>query len=634
MNTSGEQRGLHEQISVVAALDPDRPSLGTIQGDWLTRAAVNTAWRSIATALTGRGIRHGDAVAVVLPNGIAMALAFLGSSAAGVCAPLNPNLAPQEFDFYLDDLGARAAIVLAGTDHPVRAIAQQRGVTLLELVCAPESPAEPESQPAPDRGDANKSSEPEPKLARDTFQITGSRLPFAPTPPKFASNIGLVLHTSGTTARPKIVPLTHENLAASARNIATTLELSNADRCGNIMPLFHIHGIMAALAAPLTAGSSVVCSPGFGAPEVLRWFEQQRVTYTTAVPTMLQSIVAQARLHPEHVPQPALRFVRSSSAALPPTVMRELQSLLHTKVVEAYGMTEAAHQMCSNPLVAGAQVEGSVGLAAGPQVAIMDAGGALLPADTIGEIVIRGDNVMTGYASDDPAINEWAFTDGWFRTGDQGTIDAGGYVRLTARLKEIINRGGEKIAPREVDEVLLQHPGVAQALCFAVPDSRLGEQIAAIVVLATATNPATGVPTEGDLREFVAERLAAFKVPRRVVIATQIPTGPTGKLQRIGLAERLGLHDLEMSACELDPTAPGNAVEELVHGWWSELLGIETISIHSHFLDVGGDSLLAAKLLGRVTSELGIAISMITFFDAATIAAQSALIAVDLLASE
>jgi acyl-CoA synthetase (AMP-forming)/AMP-acid ligase II len=301
------------------------------------------------------------------------------------------------------------------------------------------------------------------------------------------------------------------------------------------MPLFHIHGLMAALLSSLLAGASVCCTPGFNALQFFAWLDGEKPTWYTAVPTMHQAILSRAARNQEIIDAANLRFVRSSSASLPPQVMGELEATFRAPVIEAYGMTEASHQMTSNPLPPRPRKVGTVGIAIGLDVAIMDKEGNLLPPNTTGEIVIRGRNVTPGYENN-PQANAENFTNGWFRTGDQGIQDEDGYLTITGRLKEIINRGGEKISPREVDEVLMDHPAVQQAVTFAMPHPKLGEEVAAAVVLRDGAEA-----TERDIRDFAAERLAPFKVPRKVLILTEIPKGPTGKLQRIGLAEKLGL---------------------------------------------------------------------------------------------
>jgi acyl-CoA synthetase (AMP-forming)/AMP-acid ligase II len=301
------------------------------------------------------------------------------------------------------------------------------------------------------------------------------------------------------------------------------------------MPLFHIHGLIAGVLAPLSAGSQVFCTPGFNALKFFGWMDEAKPTWYTAVPTMHQAILSRAGKNADVIKRHPLRFLRSSSSSMPPQVIRELEEVFGAPLIEAYGMTEATHQMASNPLPPKARKPGAVGLAAGPEVAIMGDDGSLLPAGGIGEIVIRGANVTRGYENN-PKANAEGFTNGWFRTGDQGTMDADGYLSLTGRLKEIINRGGEKVSPREVDEILMDHPAVAQVVCFGMPHPKLGEEVAAVVVLRDG-QPAT----ERELQAFVSTRAADYKVPKKILFMDEIPKGATGKLQRIGLAQKLGL---------------------------------------------------------------------------------------------
>jgi acyl-CoA synthetase (AMP-forming)/AMP-acid ligase II len=299
--------------------------------------------------------------------------------------------------------------------------------------------------------------------------------------------------------------------------------------------MFHIHGLIAGLLAPLAAGGEVFCTPGFNGLKFFGWMKEARPTWYTAVPTMHQTILARAANNIDVIEANPLRFLRSSSSSMPTRVIAELEAVFKAPLIEAYGMTEAAHQMASNPLPPAKRLPGSVGLAAGPEVQIMDVQGNLLAPGETGEVVIRGENVTLGYENN-PKANAEAYTHGWFRTGDQGSLSTDGYLTLTGRLKEIINRGGEKISPLEVDEVLMAHPAVLQVVTFAMPHPKLGEDVASVVVLREGQQA-----SEGDLREFVAGRLADFKVPRKVLFMEEIPKGATGKLQRIGLAAKLGL---------------------------------------------------------------------------------------------
>jgi acyl-CoA synthetase (AMP-forming)/AMP-acid ligase II len=301
------------------------------------------------------------------------------------------------------------------------------------------------------------------------------------------------------------------------------------------MPLFHIHGLIAAVLSSLAAGGSVFCTPSFNALRFFQWLTEAKPSWYTAVPTMHQAILARAARNEEALAAAKLRFIRSSSASLPAQVMAELEATFRCPVIEAYGMTEAAHQMASNRLPPGQRKAGSVGASAGPELAVMAPDGALLQPGEPGEIVIRGPNVTAGYAKN-PEANAAAFAFGWFHTGDQGVLDEDGYLRVTGRLKEIINRGGEKISPLEVDDVLMDHPDIAQCVTFAMPHDRLGEEVAAAIVLREGRSA-----SESEIRTFASGRLADFKVPRRIVILDDIPKGATGKLQRIGLAAKLGL---------------------------------------------------------------------------------------------
>lgn len=501
-------------LELIEAQDAQAPAIGDTANRGLSFGELARQARQTGADLAAAGIGRGDRVAIVLPNGPAMASCFLSVAAFATTAPLNPAYKRDEFAFYLEDLDARALVVARGEDGPAVAEAQARGIPVLDLAEDPDRPAAFALQP------------------RQRMEGAG-----AAANPAQADDIALILHTSGTTSRPKMVPLSHRNVTASARHIATTLALGPADRCLNVMPLFHIHGLIGAVLASVAGGAAVACSPGFNALRFFAWLQEAAPTWYTAVPTMHQAILSRAGRNAEAIAGARLRLVRSSSASLPRPVLEALEETFKAPVIESYGMTEASHQMTSNPLPPKTRKPGSVGVAAGPEVAVMGADGTLLPAGSEGEVVIRGPNVTGGYLAN-PEANATAFTNGWFRTGDQGVIDQDGYLTITGRLKEIINRGGEKIAPREVDDVLMEHPAVAQAVTFAVRHSALGEDVAAAVV---AAEGAKADPAE--LRRFCGERLAAFKVPREILVVEEIPKGATGKLQRIGLARLLGLEE-------------------------------------------------------------------------------------------
>ena len=453
-----------------------------------------------ADGLAELGLGRGDRIALVIPNSPETIVMFLAAATTGTAAPLNPAYKEDEFRFYLEDTEARALVV------------------------------------PPGRGEAARRALP-PAAVLVEARLEGTRVVFESGSRRDSSrsasapddeDVALVLHTSGTTSRPKLVPLRQRNLSASAENIARTYRLTAEDVAMCVMPLFHIHGLMASTMATLASGGTVVLPPGFDAMTFWPSLRAHAATWYSAVPTMHQMLLLRNRGE-----RPAgaerLRFIRSSSSALSPETMRELESRLGAPVLEAYGMTEAAHQMASNPLPPGDRRPGTVGVETGIRIAVMSEGAELLPAGDRGEVVIQGPTVIDAYANNAEA-NSKSFTDGWFRTGDQGFLDGDGYLSLVGRLKEMINRGGEKIAPREIDDVLLQHPAVAEAVAFGAPHPSWGEEVAAAVVL-------KGQATEKELIAFARDRLADHKVPKKLYLVEQIPRTATGKIQRRSVAE-------------------------------------------------------------------------------------------------
>lgn len=571
----------------------EKLALTATNHDGLTYAELLREITDTVKVLNDLGIGHSDRVALVMTNGLPMAVAFLAIATAATCAPMNPALRQQEFESIFTDLKPKALVVERGADTTALAAAKGASIPIIEWSLA-----------SPD------------EFIRCSVQgeITApaTQLGFARP-----DDVALMLFTSGTTARPKLVPLTHANLMASACNIAATFQLAPEDRCLNIMPLFHIHGLVGGLLAPLVTAGSVVCPPGFLAPLFFDWLRDFQPSWYSAVPTMHQAILARAQGNLEIIQNHPLRFIRSSSAAMPARVMENLENIFNAPVIESYGMTEASHQMASNPLPPGCRKPGSVGVAAGPEVAIMDEAGNLQPAGVIGEVAIRGANVMHGYANNS-AANAEAFTRGWFRTGDQGYLDTEGYLFLTGRIKELINRAGEKISPREIDDILLAHPAVEQAVTFAVAHPTLGEEVAAAVVLRRGTNTTTW-----ELMEFAAKKLADFKVPRQIAIVDEIPKSPTGKLQRIGLGAKLGIATAEQptSRDAINYEEPKTEMEEQITEVWKKVLRLERIGRGDNFFNIGGDSVLATQVVSRMRKELRRHISLTIMFAAPTVAA-------------
>jgi|ERR1700675_2747941 oxalate---CoA ligase len=456
----------------------------------------------MARTLAAAGVVHGDRVAIALPNGLPMIVSFLAACMAGAAAPLNPAYKHDEFNFYLGDTDAKV------------------------LIC-PEHGGEEASRAATDCGIPVLTALTD---AHGAVHLHGPYEKAAATAPT-KKDVALVLHTSGSTGRPKRVPLRHVNLLVSAQNIAHTYVLTPEDVSLCVMPLFHVHGLVASMLATLLSGGTVVVPKKFEALAFWRIVKEYNVTWYSGVPTIHQLLLARAGSHGRPVGAESLRFVRSCSTSLAAEIMHKVEELLGVPLLEAYGMTEAAHQMTSNPLPPRAHKPGSVGVPAGPQISIVDDHGHHLRTERRGEIVVRGPNVFSGYENDQGA-NATSFTDGWFRTGDEGFLDQDGYLHLTGRLKEQINRAGEKISPHEIDRVLLRHPAVSEAVTFGFAHPKLNEEVAAAVVLREPVS-------ESVLLKYCGERLAEFKCPKKLFFVEFIPLTATGKVRRNAVAAAL-----------------------------------------------------------------------------------------------
>jgi acyl-CoA synthetase (AMP-forming)/AMP-acid ligase II len=568
---------------------PDAPAILAPGRATLSYGRLYQHIDKMGRTLRAMGIGRNDRVALVLPNGPEMAVASLTVEAWAVCAPLNSAHGAEELDRYFADLRPLALIIEAGIDSPARHLARSRGIRIVEISTAED-------------------------VGAGLFTFTGHHGSTPSDPSVSPDDVALLLPTSGTTSRPKIVPLTHANICTSAYSSCAALALKETDRCLNLMPLFHGHGLIGNVVTSLAAGASVVCTPGCDANSFFGWLTTFKPTWYSAVPTMHQAILAQAQRHREPAAGHGLRFVRSGSAPLPPRIFAELEQTFETSVIEVYGMAEAASSLVTcNPLPPRRRKVGSVGVPVSLDVAIMDDSGTLMLHGQTGQVVIRGASVMSGYYRD-PTASQAAFVGDWFKTGDQGFFDDDGYLFLVGRSQEIINRGGEKIAPREVEEVLLEHPAVTEAVTFAVPHPTLGKDVASAVVLV----PDASV-TANDLRQFVVGRIADFKVPRQVLIVSELPKGLTGKVQRVGLAEKFGL----TSGIDMPQpfAAPRTPLEKMLAGCWAEVLQLERFGIHDDFFALGGDSLSVVHVLSRVYEITHFEIEVSRFFEAPTIAA-------------
>jgi acyl-CoA synthetase (AMP-forming)/AMP-acid ligase II len=456
---------------------------------------------AVAASLNQFGLRRGDRIAMALPNGLETIVSFLAASTVGTAAPLNPAYTVDEFKFYLADTGARALIVPPTNCDEARAAA---GDQVLLIEAHLDGDGRVQLSAARNADAAGTSGYPNP------------------------DDIALILHTSGTTSRPKRVPLSHANLMTSSRNVAATYRLTPEDVSLCVMPLFHVHGLVASTFGALLTGGTVVVAPRFNPLSFWSTVRDHRVSWYSAVPTIHQVLLARTKAGARPSGAEHLRFIRSCSAALPPQMMADVEERFGAPILEAYGMTEAAHQMSSNPLPPDKRKPGSVGCGTAVSIAILNKGGDLLPAGRTGEVSIKGPNVFSGYEGN-PEANATSFSNGWFRTGDQGFLDSEGYLTLVGRIKELINRGGEKISPREIDEALLTHPAVAEAVCFGIADKVYGEEVAAAVVL-------SGSATEAELIAHCRSSLSEFKCPKVIYLVEAIPRTATGKIQRRNVA--------------------------------------------------------------------------------------------------
>lgn len=563
----------------------ERPAHAAILTPGRQPLDYQTLWeqvRYVVNYLQSRGLERNDRVAIVLPNGGSMAVALLSVISAYTVAPLNPAYTAVEYEYYLRNMRASAILTQKGMETPIRDVAALLGIPVFDIV--------------PDNAisgifkfvDLNNA-------VLDDADYAG------------AGDIALVLFTSGTTSKPKLVLLTQKNYTYSARNMALSCKLMPDDRCLNVMPLFHAHAIMSSLSSSIFAGASIICTSGFDSDVFFTCLAEFKPSWYTSVPTIHQSIINLADKYEREMRSCVLRFVRSASSPLPLRVIHSLESLFNTPVIECYGMTEACSQIASNPLPPLQRKPLSVGLATGCEIAIHDDDKQPVLAGEKGEIVVRGQNITSGY-EDNPEANKQAFRDTWFYTGDQGYIDEDGYLFITGRIKEIINRGGQKVTPQEVERRILEHPVVQQAVVFALPHETLGETVGAAIVLEQGTSL-----EERQLQKHLSKTLTSFKIPSRVFVLDEIPKGPTGKVQRIGLGEKL-LRDYQI------PFQPiKTSVERQIADMWKALLKHDQIGREDNFFDLGGNSLLLTELHHHLEATFQIRLDLIELFEYPTL---------------
>lgn len=537
--------------------DPGAPALLSLGHAPLSHGELFDHSRAVATFLLQAGVPRGAAVIVVEPDPAKVLPLFLGISSIGACAPVNPALSRSELEFHLPDIDADA-IIVRDKNSPAGLLGRILSLQIFETA----------------------------QLSAQALR----RLRPAPFPPPDPDGEALLLHTSATTGHPKLVPLSLRRLEAMTSIAVRAFGLSAADRLLGMMPLFHLQGLMSAL-AQLAVGGSVVCTPGFDAARFPQWIEQFRPTWYTAGPALHAAILPVARSMTNSPGHHGLRFVRSVGARLSPQLLTNLEQALAVPVLEGYGLTETG-TVTSNPFPPGARKPSSAGPAFGAEVVILDSGFAPLPPRRQGQIAVRGPAVFTGYRDNELATRQ-SFHDGWFLTGDLGWLDEDGYLYIDGRLKEMINRGGEKVLPGEIDDVLMSHPSVARAAAFALPHPTLGEDVAAAVV------PRPGCTLdEAALRRYAASHLATFKIPRRLFVVDSLPLGATGKPRRAVLSE-------QMAGRVSDHRPPVSPLEIRLAGIWQRLLNVPRVGLADDFFALGGDSFAMTLLMTELHEEFG-----------------------------
>lgn len=565
--------------SAPALLAPGRPALTYGELDELIRHLIRT--------LRGSGIGPADRIAVALPRGADSALALIAVASSCACVPVNPDLTADELQRYFSELELTALVTRADMNSPSRDVARALDIAVIDFVPGPKDNLGGCAFIGPTIGPASSSG--------------ASR----------GDDDAFILLTSGTAARPKMVPLTQRNVCLSAHNAGRVLSLAPPDRLLNVLPLFHAHGLISGLLTALAAGSSVICTEGFNAASFFGWMRELQPTWYTAVPTIHRALLTAAEADPDRARSSSLRVIRSASASLAPAILNGLEATFDVPVLETYGMTEAASQIAANPFEL--RKIGSVGRAAGPEIAIMDETGRLLASGERGEIMLRGPNMSRGYYNDE-AATQAAFRDGWFRTGDLGYLDADGYLFIVGRIKDVINRGGQKISPLEVEEILLSHPAVLEAGVFAVPHQKLGENVAAVVVLRPNSEA-----TSDQLRQFARKRLAAYKVPSLIRSVAALPKGASGKVKRNALAELIGrTEDAD------EERLPRNTLETQLAEIWAGLLELPQVGIDQDVFALGADSLAVTQMRSRLRERFNVDFSFEDIFDCATVTALAA----------
>ena len=495
-------RTVRELIECQAAARPNAVyALATESAQQLRYAALQAGCARVAALLRAQGCAPGDTVSFVMPNGLGTLQLLLGALHGGWCVnPVNLLSQAEQMRYVLEHSDCKLILASGEWVEKVKAL-------------------EPRA----------------PVLAVDHEYLALPEVAL-PTPAPSPEALALLMYTSGTTGRPKGVMLTQSNLAANALAIATEHALTPRDRVLGVLPLYHINAFAVTMLAPLASGGSVAMAPRFSAARFWAQALDRHCTWLNVVPTIVSYLIEASDAPPKAALE-AIRFLRSASAALPPEHLRAFEQRYGIGIVETMGLTETVAPSFSNPLEAAQRKLGAVGRASGCEARIIDAQLQPVPDGATGELAIRGPNVMRGYYKNEEATRAAFTPDGWLRTGDLGHRDADGFFFVTGRIKELIIKGGENIAPREIDEVLLQHPAVLEAAAVGMPDKHYGQEILACVVLRPGADASAA---ETDLRAFCEQHLGRYKTPKIIRFVAELPRGPSGKVQRLKLLDVVG----------------------------------------------------------------------------------------------
>ena len=568
---------------------PDAVAIEDRKSFSITYSELHERVLDVVKALRACGVGRGGRVAIVLPNGPELAISMLGVTCFAAAVPLNPVYRKEEYRAYFDEIGVDFLLTRSRFQTEARAVARERGLPVIEL------------------SDDGKMS-----VSHDLAAIPADWRSQMSRP----DDTALILLTSGSTGRSKKVPLSQRNIFVSVADICRTLELTPQDACLCMWEQFHIGGLVDLLLVPLASGGRVICAGGFDAALYYDLLKARQPTWFQGVPTTLHELSVYAKrnfVDPRAAP---LRLIRSVASSLSPQLMEEIEDLFGVPVVQTFGMTEAGPLITTNMLPPQTRKPGSVGISCGPEIRIVDPEGTDLPTGEIGEVVIRGGNVISGY-EDAPEANAHSFRDGWFHTGDTGYLDEDRYLYLAGRLKEMINRGGEKITPQEIDDVLLTHPEIAQAASFSVKHRTLGEDVAAAIVLRSKD-----AVTENEVRNYVSRKLAGFKVPQKVVILDQMPRDPIGKINRLSLAVLTDASNEPRAAA-----GASNEFEERLSKIWATELGLRSVGLDDNFFAIGGDSLSGVRTILSVEETFNSQLPATVLVDHPTVRQMAGLLA-------